>query len=67
MERKIIDYCVVVSEKSRNETGGKGFPEKVKEKIKEGWQPQGGVCYHNSGHYHGLSQAMVKYEGDSDE
>lgn len=59
--RKIIDYQILYSS---------NFPDlvrEVKEKIKLGWQPQGGVqaneIFENKRIYRSLaSQAIVKYE-----
>ena len=36
------------------------FHEKVNEKIKKGWMPQGGICYARTTKEAWLIQAMIK-------
>ena len=54
--RKIVDYMIVEKDNFHN------FSDQVKNLIKEGWQPFGGVSQWNSRIH---TQAMVKYEEDS--
>lgn len=52
MQVRITEYTVV-------KAGGlRGLAAQVNELIIQGWQPQGGVGIHKSGHYF---QALVRY------
>jgi hypothetical protein len=52
-ERKIVDYVVLFSPFQDN------ISEKIKDHIKEGWQPYFGLLINLDNDF---SQAMVKYE-----
>lgn len=61
MAKKIIDYKLL-------EGGGYEFEEKIKEYIKNGYQPYGNPFpyyedWARNGMYSTIYQAMVKYEG----
>lgn len=51
--RKIVDYMVVVEDNFGN------IQDKIKQLIKEGWQPLGGI---SRSYRRNDAQAMVKYE-----
>ena len=55
---KVVDYIVV----RRNNDND--LASAVKDKLKEGWQPFGGLSVAMVNRYESYNQAMVRYEGD---
>jgi len=56
--RKIVDYLIV----SEIENSVRSFERLVKQHIRQGWQPLGGVVLWQSYQGTELLQTMVKYE-----
>lgn len=58
MNKKIIDYCLVVRGKLSD------LNEKIHELLKDGWQPHEGHSIVEGDDYNYYSQAMVKHESE---